>query len=47
MEESNDEYIPSCDEEDIFVTPCPERKAWGKASFRSNEKNVTNDFYLL
>ena len=37
MEESDDEYIPSSDEE----VPCQGRKAWGKASICSNKKNLT------
>lgn len=40
MEESDDEYIPSSDEE----VPRQGRKAWGKASIRSNKKNLTKDF---
>ena len=40
MEESDDEYMPSSDEE----VPHQGRKAWGKASIRSNKKNLTKDF---
>ena len=36
MEESDDEYIPSSDEEDIYV-----------ASIRSNAKNETKYFNLV
>ena len=39
MEESDDEYIPSSDEE----VPRQGRKAWGKASIRSNKKNLTKE----
>ena len=40
MEESDDEYIPSSDEE----VPRHGRKAWEKASIRTNKKNLTKDF---
>ena len=33
MEESDDEYIPSFDEEDIFVTPPPREKRIGKRHY--------------
>ena len=33
MEESDDEYIPSFDEEDIFVTPPPREKRMGKSQY--------------
>ena len=33
MEESVDEYIPSFDEEDIFVTPPPREKSMGKSQY--------------
>ena len=33
MEESDDEYIPSFDEEDIFVTPPPREKSMGKSQY--------------
>ena len=40
MEKSDDEYIPNSNEE----VPRQERKALGKASIRSNKKNLTKDF---
>ena len=44
MEKSDDEYIPSSDEEDILVSPPPREKSIGKSQYMFKCKEFDKRF---